>query len=606
MNWVDFHFIRPYWLLALVPAALVLARLQRNLYDQGSWLSLCDESLLPFILHQHGRATSRMPSIIGAVAAALAIFALAGPSWERLPMPLFQNVSAWVIALDLSRSMDAGDIKPSRLIQARYKISDLLRQRKDGQTALLVFAGESYVVTPLTNDIATIESQLSALTTDIMPNPGNNAAAALKKAAELFQQAGLPQGQVILVSDGVDMSEVRGALSSLAGRYSVSVLAVGTAQGAPIAAPTGGFLKNDAGTIIIPKLDGDGLRSLAQSGGGIYQEISADNDDIVRLAGVADPSFQQQAQEGSNLTLELWDDKGPWILLAVLPLAALAFRKGVLGLALLTAMFAPDPSYAFEWQDLWHRKDQRGERAYQNNEFAKAASEFENPEWKGAAFYKAGEYQKALESYSSSGQMESSGLHYNKGNALAQLGKLQEAIAAYDKALELNPDNADAQFNKEWVEKELEKQKQKQKQQEQQNQDQKQGQEQDKPRQADNDQSGQGSQQDQTSQDEASSQADDGQKPEQKPERPERPQEADGQPLPSPGQQKEAEPKQGQGVEAEAKKGRQDKPQLAGPSEMPLSEEQQQANEQWLKRIPDDPSGLLRRKFKYQYGQQKP
>jgi len=596
MNLTDFHFIRPYWLLALAPAAVVIARLHRNRHNRGNWQALCDAALLPFILQQKGTAASRFPLIIGVVAAVLAIFALAGPSWERLPAPVFQNASALVIALDLSRSMDADDIKPSRLIQARYKISDLLKRRKDGQTALLVFAGEAYVVAPLTNDIATIDSQLSALTTDIMPNPGDNAAAALKKAAELFRQAGSPQGQVILVSDGVDMSTARAEIASLAGRYRVSVLGVGTTQGAPIAAPNGSFLKDDAGNILIPRLDSDGLLELAQAGRGVYQAISASDDDIKRLASFADQASPQQGQEGSSLMLDLWDDKGPWLLLVLLPLAALAFRKGLLGLVLLAAMFAPDYSHAFEWQDLWQRKDQRGEQAYRNNEFAKAASEFENPEWQGAAFYQAGEYQKALESYSASGAIETSGLYYNKGNALAQLGKLPEAVAAYDKALELDPGNEDAKFNKELLEKEVEKQKQ-----------QNQGQKKDKPRQAGDNQSRQGGQQDKKNQDGQSNLTDDGQKPEQKPERTEKPQAADGQQQQSlsTGQQKDAaEPKQGQSVESEAIKAQQDKRQPFESTAMPLTEEQQ-ANEQWLKRIPDDPSGLLRRKFKYQYGQQK-
>lgn len=114
-------------------------------------------------------------------------FALAAPSWKRLPAPVFRNTASLVIALNLSESMNAEDIKPSRLVRARYKIADLLAQYKDGQIALLVYSGAAFMVTPLTNDIETIQSQLEALTTHIMPIAGNNPVAGLTKAVELFK-----------------------------------------------------------------------------------------------------------------------------------------------------------------------------------------------------------------------------------------------------------------------------------------------------------------------------------------------------------------------------------------------------------------------------------
>jgi len=578
MNIGLLHFIRPYWLLALVPALAMVAMLYRNRFSQGSWSALCDESLLPFLLQEKESMTSRWPLIIGALASGLAIIALAGPSWERLPVPVFRNESALVIALDLSRSMDAEDIKPSRLIRARYKIADLLKQRKDGQTALLVFAGEAYIVTPLTNDIATIDSQLAALTTDIMPNTGDNAAAALAKAADLLKQAGLPEGQIVLVSDGVETTAVKDALSALAGHYTVSALSVGTMEGAPIAAPKGGFLKDERGSIVIPKLDSDGLSELARKGGGIYQAITDTDEDVQNLAAVTNQALQQQSSKEGDLKFELWNDKGPWILLAVLPLAVLAFRKGVLGMLLLPVLLAPDNSYAFDWQELWLNDKQLAQRAYEQKNYSKAVEKFREAEW----------YSHDSDSY------------YNKANALAQSGQLQEAVKAYEKALELNPENADAKFNKDLVDKELEKQRR------QQNQDQKQDRNKDQQQRDKNDSSGQGDNKQQQSQQQQSDQADNEQKPEQKPERPEKTPQADAQEKPSTPddqQKKSAEPNQEKGIQPQSQKDREGDQQQPEES-IPLTDEQQQANEQWLKRIPDDPSGLLRRKFKYQYGQQ--
>ena len=182
------------------------------------------------------------------------------------------------------------------------------------------------------------------------------------------------------------------------------------------------------------------------------------------LANV-DRSVQQQGKQNDNLLLDQWADKGPWLLLLVLPLAALTFRKGLLCFALLLILPLPKNSYALGWQDLWQTKDQQAQQAYKKQDFAKAAEQFENPDWKAAAHYKAGEYDKALENLKNS---KSDSSAYNQGNALAKAGQLEEAIKAYEKALAVNPNDGDAKHNKEVVEKELEKQKQEQKQQNQQ------------------------------------------------------------------------------------------------------------------------------------------
>ncbi|MGZ8239486.1 MAG: vWA domain-containing protein, partial [Methylobacter sp.] len=279
MNLAEFHFIRPYWLLALIPYLAILAVMLRNKLSQGNWSAVCDAALLPYLLQEKAVNQSRWPLTAGALAALLAIVALAGPTWERLPSPVFRNDSALIIALDLSRSMDATDIKPSRLVMARYKIADILKQRKDGQTALLVYAGDAFTVTPLTDDTETIDSQLSALNTDIMPSQGSNTVSALEKAVELFKQAGLQKGSILLVTDGVDADKTLAAVKSL-DKYQLSILGVGTDDGAPVALPEGGFLKDEQGNIVVPKLNSSELKKLAQAGNGVYQTITANNEDI--------------------------------------------------------------------------------------------------------------------------------------------------------------------------------------------------------------------------------------------------------------------------------------------------------------------------------------
>jgi len=587
MNLADFHFIRPYWLLAVIPYLAILILLLRNKLSQGNWSAVCDAALLPYLLQEKPVNQSRWPLTAGAVAALLVIIALAGPTWERLPSPVFRNDSALVIALDLSRSMDAADIKPSRLIMARYKIADILKQRKDGQTALLVYAGDAFTVTPLTDDTETIDSQLSALNTDIMPSQGSDTALVLEKAVELFKQAGLQKGQILLVTDGVDVDKTLPTVKSL-DKYQLSILGVGTDDGAPIALPDGGFLKDERGTIVVPKLNSNELTKLAQAGNGLYQTITANDADIQAVLASVDKSVEQQGKQNDNVLLDQWADKGPWLLLLVLPLAALTFRKDLLCFALLLILPLPKNSYALGWQDLWQTKDQQAQQAYKKQDFAEAAKNFKNPDWKAAAHYKAGEYDKALENLKNSKSASSS---YNQGNALAKAGQLEEAIKAYEKALAINPNDADAKHNKDVVEKELEKQKQ-------------QNQQKDDKQQSkgDSEKNKEGEQSEKSDQ-QKSDQNKTEEKPEQKPEQKQSDQ-----------QQSEENQQQNQ---ADEKKPEDEKPQQAeqdketakeqaneqAPVKAEPTDEQQQANEQWLKRIPDDPAGLLKRKFKYQYGQ---
>ncbi len=597
MSFSEFHFIRPTWLLAILPYLVIVVLMLRNKLSRGNWSAVCDAELLPYLLQEKAVQNSRWLLTTGAIAAFLVIVALAGPSWQRVPSPVFRNDSALVVALNLSHSMDAEDIKPSRLIRARYKIADILKRRKDGQTALLVYSGAAFTVTPLTDDTETINSQLTALTTDIMPSEGNDTELVLKKAVDLFKQAGLQKGQILLITDSVDADKTKPAVTALE-NYSLSILGVGTAEGAPIALAQGGFLKDEHGSIVIPKLNASDLAKLAQQGHGIYQSISADDSDILALLSALEQPVQQQGKENKNLLLDQWEDQGPWLLLLVLPLAALSFRKGLLTIALLLLLSLPKNSYAMEWKDLWQNKDQQAEQAYKNNQFEQAASLFENSNWKAAANYKAGAYDKALENLAPKPDEKNANVLYNQGNALAKSGQLEQALKAYEKALALNPADSDAKYNKELVEKALEKQKQDKNKQDQQKKDDKQD---------SSDKSDKDDQQkkDDESSDKSEQQKASEQKPEQSEEKKSQQQQADEQGKPD-NKEPEKQPEADKTEQSAEPKKAEDKQQPKPASEaVEPSDEQKQANEQWLKRIPDDPAGLLKRKFKYQYGQQR-
>ncbi|MCF7986907.1 MAG: VWA domain-containing protein [Methylovulum sp.] len=573
MSLADFHFIRPFWLLALLPTLGLWIWLRRRKLSQGVWHTVCDAELLPYLLQDSHAKQSQGRLALGACLTFLAIVALAGPTWQRIPMPVFRNASAWVIVLDLSASMDAEDIKPNRLTLARYKIADILKQRKDGQTALIVYAGDAFTVTPLTDDTETIANQLSALNTDIMPEAGSNSAQALAKAAALFKQAGLQKGQIILVTDGVDEHGLEAAKALDA--YTVSVLGVGTPDGAPIPLPEGGFMKDSQGAIVVPKLNLDELKYVAEAGHGFFQLLTRDDSDIHNLFAQLDHPDAPLATDAKlpEILLDQWEDTGPWLLLLILPLSALLFRKGVLSLALLVLLPLPKNSYALEWQDLWRTKDQQAQHAFDHQNYELATKLFDNPDWKAAAYYKNGDYTKALEAPSS----QTSDGFYNQGNALAQSGQYEQAIAAYNQALALDPNNADAKANKELLEQKQKQEKKKQPQKRQPNSSQNtdSSQNQNKPNESEN------------------KNVDESGKPEQTPEHTTKDM---PQSKPQPDQQQNAS-------QAKDDQQKQDaQPSTVNPKN-PQDSEKQQADAQWLKRIPDDPAGLLKRKFKYQYGQ---
>lgn len=598
MNLADFHFVRPYWFIALLPVVILILLSVRNKLARGNWSDVCDDALLPFILQETNKNLSRRWSSLAlSTASVLAIIALAGPTWERLPTPVFRNDAAVVIALDLSRSMNATDIKPSRLVRARYKVADILQQRQDGLTALIAYAGDAFTVTPLTQDTATITNQINALNTDIMPSQGSNTSAALKQAVELLQQAGQSQGAILLLTDAVSANSLEQAKSIL-GNYELSILGIGTREGAPVKLADGGFLKDRQGNIVVPKLDLAQLRDLAATGGGIYRTISSDDSDIKTLM-LQNPSITaEQATENNDHLVEQWIEQGPWLLLVLLPLAALYFRKGLLVVPFIVVMNYPQDSYAYEWQDLWQTQDQQAQQAFDRQRYEAAAAQFQSPEWQAAAQYKAENYQQAAETLQPL-KKQSADAYYNQATSLAKAGQLEPAIESYQKALKLNPKHEDALYNKKLVEDALKKQQQDQqqndgdskqgdKEQQGQNKEKSDSSDQQQGDNQDNEQDPSDQKQDQQSQnsgDQKNKQDDDSQ---QQSEAEKKQQEAD----------KKAQSERDKSQENE----QQDKADQQQ-AEQSANDENRQAQEQWLKRIPDDPAGLLKRKFKYQYNQ---
>jgi Ca-activated chloride channel family protein len=444
--WQQFHFLQPWWLvgLALLPLLGWLG-LRRNSTAQA-WAPLVDAALLPHLLR--GRAANRrLPWWLFAAGWTLCVLALAGPTWDRVSQPLYANRAAQVVAISLSQHMLARDVAPSRLDRARFKAHDLLASNRDGLNALIGYAGEAFVVAPLTSDAHSLGDLLDALAPDTMPVDGNAAALAIQRGVTLIREAQAGGGSLVLFTDQVDAAAVAAARQARAAGVIVSVLGVGTPSGGPVPLPGGGFLRDAQGRLDLAGRQDAALAALAAAGGGRYVVLSADRSDITALQAQlrTGPTVTARGQVGAE-----WQDRGPWLLLPLLVLVALAFRRGwLLSLPLVLLPLWPVTAQATTWNDWWQRSDQQAAQALRRGQPQQAQRLAQDPAWRGAAAYRAGDYAAAVQALQESRGAEAA---YNLGNALARQGDYSHALTAYDRAMQLDPANADAKANRQAVE----------------------------------------------------------------------------------------------------------------------------------------------------------
>ena len=452
---LEFHFLRVEWLWLLPLWGLVLwflPKIQSSQIDWAQWISPPLQRLL-IVSSQISQHRKKQLQVGFALIWVLSTLALAGPAWERLPQPLLVRDQARVILLDLSYSMLATDLQPNRLERARYKIEDLLNRFQEGQTAIVLYAGDAHTLVPLTEDVETIRTLLPSLHPSLMPVRGSRPDLAFENVIEMLNQVDIQNSHLVWITDGIDDQQVKPLQNLLSSqRHKLTVLAVGTPSGAPIVLEKGNYLKDTNNNIVIPQLDLAPLKAVAETLGGQVLPVQYDDSDLDRLVAFEekDQGFQEQEEE---LTTDRWREEGPWLFVLLLPLVALIFRRGWLFVLVLTSW--PSLSQAWEWRELFINDNQRAYELLEEGQAAKAAQTFNDSTWQGIAAYKAQEYEEALQYWSNE---ESPITSYNRGNALARNGKLPEALEAYDQALAAEPDWEDAQFNRDLVAKLLDSQ----------------------------------------------------------------------------------------------------------------------------------------------------
>lgn len=451
----EFHFLRVEWLWLLPLWGLVLwflPKIQSSQIDWAQWIAPPLQRLF-VVSSQISQHRKKQLQVGFALIWILGTLALAGPAWERLPQPLLVRDQARVILLDLSYSMLATDLQPNRLERARYKIEDLLNRFQEGQTAIVLYAGDAHTLVPLTEDVETIRTLLPSLHPSLMPVRGSRPDLAFENVIEMLNQVDIQNSHLVWITDGIDDQQVKPLQNLLSSqRHKLTVLAVGTPSGAPIVLEKGNYLKDTNNNIVIPQLDLAPLRAVAEALGGQVLPVQYDDSDLERLVASEekDQGFQEQEEE---LTTDRWREEGPWLFVLLLPLVAMIFRRGWLFVLVLTSW--PSLTQAWEWRDFFINDNQRAYELLEEGQAAEAAQTFDDSTWQGIASYKAQEYEEALQYWSNE---ESPITSYNRGNALARNGKLPEALEAYDRALAAEPDWEDAQFNRDLVAKLLDSQ----------------------------------------------------------------------------------------------------------------------------------------------------
>lgn len=326
----SFHFIRPYWFVMVLPLLWLLIRWSVNTRRRNQWADQVDEALLPHLLVGQSTPIGRLPLMLLSFLWLLTLTALAGPAWEKLPAPVYRGLQERVLVVDLSRSMDARDIKPSRLERIKQKLHDILDESGGSQTALVVFSAVPYVVSPLTDDVQTIRSMLPSLSTNIVPVQGSRTSLALDQALDLLKQSNSSNGSVWLFTDSSPDSEAARVARELNGLgHRLHIVGVGTAEGAPIQESGGGFVKDANDNIVIAKLAMQRLQELAKAGGGLFTATQSSDADIKRLL-TADESLIVSEASNVERQADIWLERGPYLVLIMLPLVALFFRRGVL------------------------------------------------------------------------------------------------------------------------------------------------------------------------------------------------------------------------------------------------------------------------------------
>ncbi len=424
-----FHFLRPAMLWLFIPLIIIVVFIVLNTREKKKWQNIVVPHLRPYMFSKGNTKALLLPLIFMLIGLTCMILALAGPTWKKRDIPGEKIPAVVLMALDLSKSMLAEDIQPSRLERAKMKISDFLDLNPRVRTGLIAYAGTPHIVLPFTSDYKLLKHHAGSLDNWEMPVQGTDITLALNLIDTLMSRVEAPS-TILLMTDVIDDSDAS-KLSDFARNsiHRLEILLFSTPNGAPVPGNPG----------VVSKQSPAALSNLQQNEKINITTITLDKSDVEQI--VDRISSHLVFEKDSKLDTKEWDDMGWLLLIPAIIIALLWFRKGWMiqwcWLFPLLSFGLTSCGVDSKHPDWWYSKNYQGELWYEKGEYEKAAELFADNAHKSAAYFKAGDYQSAAELLADDTTATGK---FNYGLAMAKLGDYNEAIVSFQQAARSNPE----------------------------------------------------------------------------------------------------------------------------------------------------------------------
>ena len=457
IDWEKFHFLRPEYLWYGIPLAIILLLGVIAYSEKTTWKKHIAKHLRPFVIQNGTSWKSRLIHFSLFLLFGLTFLGFLGPTWKEVKEPSKKLESQFVIALDLSQSMLATDISPTRLERAKFKIHDLLEANPKAETALKVFAASTHTVVPFTTDYKIIRDNLDGLKPTMMPKRGTGFDNLFGHLDSLFVD-NKAEGKILIITDdleGIDVQKVSAFMQQnnvVLNIYPISTMAGGhvpSFYNAKLALKVNGKVITSKRNLAIS----DNLKSIDKVQ---VMQMSLDNSDVKLLAeDISEHLIFEEKPESEDKN---WQDSGYLLVLPILILFAFSFRKGwaiysIMFLLCFSSCNKPSEdkeSNRMAFKDLWFTKDYQGQQAFEKGQFSEAAKLFKNPIHQGVSYYKQGDYLSAKTAFEKDSSNTSL---YNLGLTYAKLGDLEKSQEIFELLIKKDPSFDGAEENLESINK---------------------------------------------------------------------------------------------------------------------------------------------------------
>lgn len=435
----QFHLLRPEWLWAFIPVALIAFLIVFTNREDKKWKKVIAPALQPFMFTKEKRSSLTFPLIAFVIIMSIGILALSGPSWNKVEVPGAKSEAVLMIAVDCSLSMMAEDIQPNRLERAKFKIRDLLDANPGSRVSLYAWSGTAHTVVPMCSDYRLVTHHLESLSPGIMPVQGTNLSMLMEMADSTLNKV-LAPSTLLLVTDVIQDDQVP-LLENFVDNTShrIEILTMATQQGAQIPLNERKVPAMDAnGNIVISSLNSNVLFELQKNSKINVNTLTLDNSDMELIAGNIRKNLNFQADDEESE--EQWKDMGFLLVILLVLLMPFWFRKGWMiqysWIPLLLLMSSCTGNLS--WSDLWYSQDYQGQMLYDKENFEQAGNTFESSFHQGVAYYKAGNFDAAAQAFAKDSTANSL---FNLGLSYTQLGQYAQALQVLELAAEKDPDN---------------------------------------------------------------------------------------------------------------------------------------------------------------------